>query len=263
VSQMHGDVPPSGHPRIFGAMQYGLGRIPSPKDPRDWPVKRLTAMIEAGEALPVAWDCPVVLNQGSTMRCVGFAWAAFKACAQKDAPKDPAITNAEGHRIYKECKKLEGDPTGEEGAFLRSGAKVLKAEGLIDAYAFGTFEETEHWCQTYGPVVMGTNWYHGMRYPDSKGIVTLSGAVDGGHAWLRTGDKQGPADNQGHNSWNGWGDKGKFYISNEDLYRLMDEGGEGIMAVRLIKRPTKPSGHQCFFAKAWRRAKARNQGGNK
>jgi hypothetical protein len=197
------------------------------------------------------------------MRCVGFAWAAFKACAQKDAPKDPAITNAEGHRIYKECKKLEGDPTGEEGAFLRSGAKVLKAEGLIDAYAFGTFEETEHWCQTYGPVVMGTNWYHGMRYPDSKGIVTLSGAVDGGHAWLRTGDKQGPADNQGHNSWNGWGDKGKFYISNEDLYRLMDEGGEGIMAVRLIKRPTKPSGHQCFFAKAWRRAKARNQGGNK
>jgi hypothetical protein len=216
-------------------MDYGLGRIPSPPDERDWPVKRLTAMIDAGVALPVAWDCPVLLNQGSTNHCVGFAWAAFKAAAQADADADPTVTDEEGHRIYREAKKLEGDPLGEQGAYLRSGAKVLKAEGTIDAYAFGTFEDTENWCQKYGPVAMGTNWYHSMRTPDAKGVVTLSGAVDGGHAWLRTGDKQGPADNQGHNSWNGWGVSGKFYLSNPDLFRLMDEGGEGIMAVRLTK----------------------------
>jgi hypothetical protein len=71
-------------------------------------------------------------------------------------------------------------------------------------------------------------------------VVTVSGPVAGGHAWLWTMDQQTYAHNGGVNSWNGWGMNGRFYISDPDLYRLHNEGGEACMAVKFVK-PIKPN----------------------
>jgi len=216
-------------------IQYGFGRLIA-EDKRDWPVGKLTAMIERGEAMPVAWNFPIPpLNQALTQHCVGFAWAGFKACAQARSPGDITVTDAEGHRIYYECKRLEQNPQGEDGAYLRSGAKIMQAEGVIDDYAWADFYEAEDWTQKYGPVVMGTWWYSSMKRPTPSGVITVSGGIGGGHAWLRHADKQAPADNGGINSWGTWGANGRFYLSDLDLYRLHEERGEAICAVKRVK----------------------------
>jgi hypothetical protein len=213
---------------------YGLGRLPSPPDERDWQVGQLLTMIKAGEAVPVQWNCPVLLHQGNTGHCVGFAGAGWKATKQASMREDPSIANAEGHRLYYEAKKIDGSGPEhlEDGTYLRALAKVLKAENVISAYAFGTFEEVNNWVQQYGPVILGTVWYTGMFTPDSKGIVHLTGKAEGGHAYLMRGDKQSPADNLCRNSWGEWGIGGDFYLTDADLYQLLDAGGEALMAVR-------------------------------
>jgi hypothetical protein len=198
-------------------------------------------MIERGEAVPAIpreWNCPVVLAQGKTSHCCGFSAAGYKAAAQQGAPPDATITDAEGHRLYYECKKIDGDPTGEDGSYIRSVAKVLKNEGVIDAYAFGNFAEADAWVQTYGPVILGTDWTSAMFHPQG-GVIAPSGDVAGGHAYLWRGDKQGPADNLIHNSWGrSWGLNGTAYISDADLELLVDKrGGEAMMAVKLVSKP--------------------------
>lgn len=216
--------------------EHGLGRKPSPYDARDWPVKKLAAMVDQGEAVPVAWESPTVLNQNGYRRCVGYCGAGFKGCAQAAAGADATITDAEGDRLYRLCKILEGDPEGEDGAYMRSIAQVLKSEGVINAYAFADYGEAAEWVQHRGPVMLGINWYRaGMDRPDAEGNIRVSGYVDGGHAILWRGDEQRPNTALLRNSWGAqWGVGGDCTISDADLQRLLGpENGEAICAVRL------------------------------
>lgn len=220
---------------------YGFGWQPRPPDSRDWSALKLAAMIERGAAVPIAWDCPVTLSQAGTQHCVGFAGAAFWAAAQYNAPGNADVTDVDGHALYYDAQAQAGvkpeDPTYEQGSHLRALMKALKARGIIDAYAFAsTFEESQDWLQRYGAVVWGTYWYENMMRPNSAGLVQVSGAVRGGHAWLQVADKQNPADNGIHNSWGDWGLAPKSvqaYITDADLYRLYDAQGEAAMAVKL------------------------------
>jgi hypothetical protein len=220
--------------------QYGLGRKPSPVDSRDWSAEKLMGMVERGEAVPVAWECPVNLNQSQTNHCCGFAAAGYKAAAQAGAPADPSITNDEGHRLYylmKDTVDQDGPANREEGSYIRSVAKVLRAEGIIDGYAFGGFDVANSWVQKYSPVILGINWYRSMFSPDSRGVITVSGDIAGGHAILWRGDEQAPANNMLHNSWGAsWGKNGCAYISDSDLKRLISEHGEACMAVKFVSR---------------------------
>ena len=38
-----------------------------------------------------------------------------------------------------------------------------------------------------GPVVVGTNWYYGMFYPDTTGLIKIRGGLAGGHAYVING----------------------------------------------------------------------------
>ena len=42
-------------------------------------------------------------------------------------PIDDNWVDADGHKIYYECKVIEGDPGGEDGAYTRDGAKAMLA----------------------------------------------------------------------------------------------------------------------------------------
>ena len=122
---------------------------------------------------------------------------------------------------------------GQEGATVRSGAKVMQAKGRIKAYAFAsTTDEMIEWLRTKGPITVGTNWTDSMFNPDSQGRVVPSGEAVGGHCYLCVGVNGNEL--VFRNSWGAdWGRGGNFRMFIEDFSRLLDDGGEAITAVEL------------------------------
>jgi hypothetical protein len=217
----------------------GLGRNPNTEDTRDWSPKRLAALIETGQAVPVTWNDPVVLSQGSTPHCVGFFGAGWKATAQYNCGPDSTITNEEGHRLYYASKIKDGQPGMENGSCSRSLAQVLKDEGVIDNYAIGySYLEAKEWVEKYGCVGLGIPWYTGMDATDSAGMIHVRGTFRGGHEIMMHGVYHPDLENVLRNSWNGWGfqSSGDCGISDADLEISVDrEGGDVLYMVKLVK----------------------------
>jgi hypothetical protein len=220
-----------------GKMKHGLGRNPSPPDARDWTVDRLEAMIDAGTAVPVLWTDPVVLDQGQTPHCVGYAGAGFEATEEANAPADDTITNATGESLYYACKVIDGEPGAEDGTYVRSVAKALKKKGIISAYAFGTMAQGKAWVSKYGPSVVGVRWDYSMEEPDFQGYIHPDGSDAGGHGILWHAVYE--PDNMLRNSWGDWGPlHGDCLITDIDLVDILSNGGEVMMAVRNTVVPT-------------------------
>ena len=227
---------------------YGLGRIQSPFDVRDY---NLANFIPVGMPLTIAkevvWDYPSQsLDQGETPHCVGFSMANFGI----NSPINTMYTNQDGHDFYYMCKVVDGRPGVEEGSYVRSGAKVLKDVGRIDAYAFApSIEVIKWWLFNRGSVIVGTIWTEEMFLPNSENIIKIGGAVVGGHAYLLNEWRE---DNYIgiQNSWGeGWGENGKAYISAEDFGKLFTYGGEALAAVELPHvggEPSEKPGRPCF-----------------
>jgi hypothetical protein len=180
------------------------------------------------------WHSDRVLDQGATQRCVGFAWAAFGI----SAPVEDPWLNIEGHSIYRTCKVIDGDPAGEQGTTLRSGAKAMKKRGRIASYyRADTVAEAADYVALYGPVVIGTEWLDGMQEPGPmRGIIRPTGKVLGGHACLWYGVEHEWAILR--NSWGtSWGVGGDCRISLVDLTWLFVRGGEAVAASELPLLP--------------------------
>lgn len=171
-------------------------------------------------------------NQGSTPQCVGYAWAHWI----DDGPVThggpyPSINPSV---IYTEAQKLD-EWVGEnyDGTSVRGGAKYLKAAGKIRSYLWA-FNVTTlvNTVLSIGPVVVGTNWYTGMFYPDRNGLIRVSGRLAGGHAYQINGVDTITQRFRIKNSWGqSWGQQGHAFISFTDMARLIKEGGEICLAV--------------------------------
>jgi C1A family cysteine protease len=85
-----------------------------------------------------------------------------------------------------------------------------------------------------GPVVVGTNWYNGMFYPNKNGLIKISGQMVGGHAYLINGVDTKTKQFRIKNSWGkSWGKGGHAFISFNDMSRLIKENGEICLAIEL------------------------------
>jgi len=166
--------------------------------------------------------------------CVGFSAADWGI----NLPTNTNFTNDDGHRFYYECKVIEGEPNEENGAYIRSIGKVLKANGHLEAYAFAPDINTiKYWLLYKGPIIAGTIWTEGMFTPDENNVIHPTGSSMGGHAYLlnewRVDDYIGI-----QNSWGeSWGKNGKAYISKEDFEVIFAQGGEALAAVEIVKCP--------------------------
>jgi hypothetical protein len=171
-------------------------------------------------------------NQGSTPQCVGYAWAHWIA--------DGPITHSGAQppvnptTIYKEAQKVDEWP-GEryDGTSVRGGAKYLKTSGKISSYLWAFDINTlVNTVLNVGPVVVGTNWYNGMFYPDKTGLIRITGRLAGGHAYVINGVDTRTQRFRIKNSWGKtWGQSGHAYISYTDMARLIRENGEICLAI--------------------------------
>ena len=209
-----------------------FGRNESPPDPRDFNLgdfmpKRLYFMVGQSRK----WDYPSTpLDQGKTAHCVGFGMAHFGI----NLPTMTMYSKEDAHNFYYKCKEEEGEPGQENGAFIRSAAKVLQDMGAIEVYAFAlTVSHIKWWLLNRGPLIVGTVWTEEMMKPDADNKLDTSGYFLGGHAYLIN---EWTEDNYIgiKNSWGpDWGTNGKAYISASAFEELFMYGGEALAAVEL------------------------------
>ena len=215
---------------------HGLGRLPS-TDPRDRLHPMRAALVDVPLPASKYWMfARAPLDQGSESSCVGHSWKAFLMAAPvstSDPDEEPkALT------IYQEAQKRdEWDGEQYQGTSVRAGAKYLQELGLISSYQWAFDAETvARYVLTVGSTVLGTAWYSGMFNPGSDGFVRLTGDAVGGHAYLALGYSRERRAFRCLNSWGNWGQKGRFWLAEDDLARLLQEGGEAASAVE-IGRP--------------------------
>lgn len=171
-------------------------------------------------------------DQGRTSQCVGFAWSHWidDGPILHNGPKP----NTNPSLIYREAQKIDEWP-GENynGTSVRAGAKFLQRQGKIKSYLWTTNLNTlVQTILTQGPVVVGTNWYYNMFFPDRNGTIRVGGRLVGGHAYIINGVDTKRKLFRIKNSWGRkWGQMGRAYISFSDMGRLMSEYGEVCLAI--------------------------------
>lgn len=190
--------------------------------------------------LEVEKDHSYIADGIGVHNCVGFSGAHFGI----NLPTLTVYTAEDAHNFYYECKKIDGNPTGEDGTTLRSLAKVFQNLGVINNYAFaGDLDSIKTWVLTKGPVIMGTIWTEGMMRPNEQGILDISGFILGGHAYIvnEWDVKEGYVTIL--NSWGkNWGIDGRAYISIDDFKSIFLYGGEALAAVEIENYKTKNEG---------------------
>lgn len=204
-----------------------FGRVPSPLDTRDYPMRATLGQLGAAEGYQRRmWRAGTVdLDQGPTPHCVGFAGAGWL----QNSPTRSRVSDVIGHVLYGSCKLIDG--YSGDGTWIRVLFDVMRRSGLISRYSWAhSIEDLLRWVCNVGPVVVGTNWYESMFDPDPTGWVEVKGGVVGGHAYLIRGYDPRRLAFRCVNSWGAdWGDRGEFWVDRFDMVGLLfRDGGEAV-----------------------------------
>lgn len=174
-------------------------------------------------------------DQGVTPQCVGYAWAHWLEDGPVQQPGIPPIIRPE--IIYTNAQKLD-QWVGEnyDGTSVRGGVKFLQQQKKVKSYYWGYDINTLiNTVLNIGPVVVGTNWYNGMFYPDKNGLIKIRGGLSGGHAYVINGVDTVKKQFRLKNSWGkDWGKDGRAFISFTDMTRLIREQGEICLAIEIV-----------------------------
>lgn len=211
---------------------YPLGRHLH-HDPRnrDYPIR---ALLEASEPRQRPWWRRGIYNQGTESSCTAQAAAGVLETSPNRQAHRPSLPHydetAERFDLYSEARRHDPWP-GEDyaGASTDAPFKVLRARSHITEWrwCFGLADVLDT-LNGRGPVAVGTLWYTRMFYPDADGHIEISGDVAGGHAyellWNDAADRQVRA----INSWGDWGQNGRFWLTHDQLDRLLGENGEAV-----------------------------------
>lgn len=211
-----------------------LGRLPAP-DPRDRAFRFASLLPTTPTRTHRYYWSGFFGNQGNESSCVGFSWMHWLVSGPTTQPTRNWSSYA--HSVYLDAQKMdEWEGEAYEGSSVRAGAKVLQAAGLITDYRWAwTGDEVVRAVLDIGPVVIGTNWYSTMFFPNSRGFISPSGGwIEGGHAYLVEGVNLNRGVVRIKNSWGRiWGKLGRAFMTIEDLNRLISEDGEAALATEV------------------------------
>ena len=163
-----------------------------------------------------------ILHQGSTRMCVGYTFAQWLQSAPLITPDGPDPTT-----LYAEAQNRDGLPHPHEGTTLRAALQYLQESGRIASYvwAFDVPTMVDWILKDQGTIVMGTPWYKGMNTLNAQGVVSLTGPIIDGHAYLVSGYDQERHLFRIVNSWGTeWGDYGEAWIRGDDMALLLAAG---------------------------------------
>jgi hypothetical protein len=223
---------------------HGLGWLPSPLDPRDFPIEQLYALrgIEKPLTLAASYqvpDVPPVLDQGTAPQCVAYSTSGLKA--QQDRIDQGQFFDFDEPRFF---GQIGGTANGAvlRVAFdqmLHLGYPVVgSVDGAKDHkvaayYAVPiTPDELQAAILAFGPVVVGMAWSVAFDNPPSSGILRKpSGTNRGGHAILVIGwtTIAGILYFILQNSWGtAWGLGGRCYLAASYVGQVVGEAWKAV-----------------------------------
>jgi Bacterial SH3 domain len=209
---------------------YGLGALPDPPDPRDYPVSALYAAegIEPTAALPASYAAPgmpPVLDQHATPMCVAYSSSAMKAW--QDRRDQERLFDFDEPRFFREIGGTAN------GAYVRDAMDRMRTAGYP---VTGSGDAGHHRIAAYyavprdpaaikaaihdlGPVVVSTPWHQSWFRPRADGTLPAPDAAVGGHAIVAYGwDQRGL---RLRNSWGpGWGVGGDCWMPDAYVPRV-------------------------------------------
>jgi hypothetical protein len=182
-----------------------------------------------------------LLDQLLTGTCVGHTWLAWENCYPRGRRHQQGSNKA--LEWYDRATILDpwpdNDGDRQAGTSTQAGAQVALEWGLGKSYIWATTLEDARAAivSEVSPVVFGTYWYWSMDETDSNGVITvdLRSGIAGGHEWLCFGVTMvgGVVYYVCQNSWGeGWGADGIFYVSENDMRKLLYSGGEACIVVQ-------------------------------
>jgi hypothetical protein len=216
---------------------------PAPPVPPDVPVEPPAPQ---PAVLQKDWNLTLQLDQSDTPHCVAFASSAWGNAE----PTMDAFDNAYAHGFYYEIKRdVDGEPEDhvpvdqQQGTYVRSGAKGMKNRGRIAAYFFADpgdagIAQIKEWLLNHGPIIMGTDWLSGMFRVDANGYLSVTGSLEGGHAWLIYGYDATLDEYHCDNSWGlSWGMNGRFKLKGAEFRKLYSRPGTEACAATEVELP--------------------------
>lgn len=195
-------------------------------------------------------------NQGDLGSCTvnatlgalatGPYWATLSADLQRQL-RSPGIQTDLVQPLYRDTTRTdpfqgawEPDDTGSDGLSI---AKVVTGRGWISGYQHITSLAACHVAIQNGPFITGTMWFNGMFYPDSDGVVRVSGAAAGGHEYVCDGYELERDLWWFTNSWGpSWGRNGTFAMTSATFQDLLARQGDATSFVPVTAPPPVPEG---------------------
>jgi len=176
-----------------------------------------------------------ILDQGQVGSCTGNAMTGALATSPlyDDLPAGhPALNETEALHLYSAAEVIDGNgpyPPNDDGSTGPSVAQAAENAHLISGYKHYIDLDSALQALMAGPVLFGTNWYSSFDTPDASGEVRITSRayVRGGHEYVAR-EYDAAMDLIGcDNSWGeGYGVKGRFYISGATMRRLLSENGD-------------------------------------
>jgi hypothetical protein len=193
-----------------------------------------------------------LLDQGPTGTCVAHGWANKIIGGPVMQPMPLSILDFY-RRVVKVDEWPDNDyeataPDGDlqSGTSVRAGAKALVDIGIAKTYLWAeSAEDVRGWMLSgFGGVVLGITWKENMMDTDADGFISYTGVVVGGHCvylneWNDSiarplAGKPPTAGAGGPNQWGGgWGRKGRFYLTMDELDTAIKEDGEACALTEL------------------------------
>lgn len=188
-----------------------------------------------------------ILDQGNVGSCTGNA--GIGALGTDPFPQTPngiySFDESGAQKLYSDAESLDGDgpfPPNDNGSSGLSIAKVLKAKGLISGYQHNfTLQNTLLALVKY-PLLIGSYWFTGMDSLDTDGRAHPNGTIRGGHEYLADEIDVENGKVWFDNSWGeGWGIRGRFYLTWEDLAFLLNQRGDSTVLFPAEVTPPTPT----------------------
>lgn len=182
-----------------------------------------------------------ILDQFFTNGCTGFALSNCLNTTYFGTSRrhHRYLTHEDALDLYSKATELDefpgSYPPNDTGSSSIGACKAGVRFGYLSGYRH-TFGFT-YFCSALqlSPMIVGTNWYSDMTYPDKRGFVYPTGDVVGGHEYTAVGVNYQTKTLHFVNSWGkDWGRNGRFKMRFDDFESLLAADGDATVPIGAV-----------------------------